>query len=72
MCKPLAETGRHTDGSNYLAADGHVKWLQAVNVSGGYYEGSAGYVSHDCQTPTASSTLIDNTGHTYLLTFDPF
>jgi len=29
-------TGRHSDGSNYLAADGHVKWLRGSAISGGY------------------------------------
>ena len=28
-------TGVHSDGSNYLAADGHVKWLRGIQVSGG-------------------------------------
>ena len=28
-------TGRHTDGSNFLAADGHVKWLRGPAVSPG-------------------------------------
>lgn len=27
--------GTHTDGSNYLAADGHVKWLRASQISPG-------------------------------------
>ena len=27
--------GIHTDGSNYLAADGHVKWLRAAKISPG-------------------------------------
>ncbi|HEY3330588.1 MAG TPA: DUF1559 domain-containing protein [Capsulimonadaceae bacterium] len=26
---------RHTDGSNFLACDGHVKWLKGTQVSGG-------------------------------------
>jgi prepilin-type N-terminal cleavage/methylation domain-containing protein/prepilin-type processing-associated H-X9-DG protein len=28
-------TGRHTDGSNFLATDGHVKWLRATSVAPG-------------------------------------
>ena len=28
-------TGTHTDGSNFLACDGHVKWLRGIAVSGG-------------------------------------
>ncbi len=30
------QTGRHTDGSNFLAADGHVKWLRGAAVSPGH------------------------------------
>jgi prepilin-type N-terminal cleavage/methylation domain-containing protein/prepilin-type processing-associated H-X9-DG protein len=30
-----APKGVHTDGSNYLAADGHVKWLRATAISPG-------------------------------------
>lgn len=32
---PSAPKGIHTDGSNYLAADGHVKWLRAGAISSG-------------------------------------
>ncbi len=28
-------TGRHSDGSNWLMDDGHVKWLRATAISGG-------------------------------------
>ena len=31
----LNDTGRHTDGSNYLMADGHAKWLRPTDVSAG-------------------------------------
>ena len=31
----FSATGRHLDGSNYLLADGHVKWYKASDVSGG-------------------------------------
>lgn len=31
--------GRHSDGSNYLLADGHVKWLRGSQVSSGWYFG---------------------------------
>jgi len=30
------QNGIHTDGSNFLAADGHVKWLRPVFVSSGF------------------------------------
>ena len=29
-------SGVHTDGSNWLACDGHVKWMRGIQVSGGY------------------------------------
>jgi prepilin-type N-terminal cleavage/methylation domain-containing protein/prepilin-type processing-associated H-X9-DG protein len=31
-----APLGRHTDGSNYLLADGHAKWMRGSAVSAGY------------------------------------
>ncbi|MBC7808083.1 MAG: DUF1559 domain-containing protein [Akkermansiaceae bacterium] len=31
----LKPTGRHTDGSNYLLADGHAKWFKGSQVSAG-------------------------------------
>ena len=34
-------TGRHTDGSNFLLGDGHVKWLRGSAVSNGYVNTSA-------------------------------
>ena len=33
--QPLAATGAHTDGSNFLLADGHVKWLRPSAISAG-------------------------------------
>ncbi len=33
---PAPTTGRHSDGSNFLLADGHVKWLRGTSVSSGY------------------------------------
>lgn len=34
---------RHSDGANYLAADGHVKWLRPIQVSGGAVQGTSGW-----------------------------
>ena len=36
-----AATGLHTDGSNYLCVDGHVKWLRGSAVSPGYNAANA-------------------------------
>ncbi len=36
-----AATGLHTDGSNYLCVDGHVKWLRGAAVSPGYNAANA-------------------------------
>jgi prepilin-type processing-associated H-X9-DG protein len=42
--------GVHTDGSNFLAVDGHVKWLRAVSVSG------------DLSAADANTAEVHNTG----------
>ncbi len=34
-------TGLHTDGSNFLFVDGHVKWLRGVAISPGFNAGNA-------------------------------
>jgi prepilin-type processing-associated H-X9-DG protein len=31
----VSKTGRHTDGSNFLFADGHVKWELPLGISTG-------------------------------------
>jgi prepilin-type processing-associated H-X9-DG protein len=43
-------TGRHTDGSNFLFADGHVKWLRGSAISPGYDAAS----QNDYQGKTAN------------------
>ena len=57
----------HTDGANYLAADGHVKWLRPIAVSAG--NSAAG---NDAQnqgyTPEAASV---NTLGNFTMTFSP-
>ncbi|BDI30854.1 hypothetical protein CCAX7_29050 [Capsulimonas corticalis] len=35
------KSGRHTDGSNFLLSDGHVKWLRPANVSAGSTQDTA-------------------------------
>ena len=47
-----APTGRHSDGSNFLLADGHVKWLRGNRVSTGIITpgGPAGCISTQTTT----------------------
>ena len=47
-------TGRHTDGSEFLMADSHVKYMHAGAVSGGANNPTNG----QCST---SSTIASNT-----------
>ena len=60
-----AATGLHTDGSNFLAADGHVKWLRGSAVSSGR-NGVSGYGENGAAAGTAAAT--DTLGP-FLLTF---
>lgn len=48
-----ALTGRHTDGSNFLLADGHVKWLRPTSVSTGGNDSSGS--GSDCNTFTSGT-----------------
>jgi len=70
-----AATGRHTNGSNYVAADGHAKWLQGSQVSAGYFnpnypkgfgngEGSAS-VTDMRQCTDGTATTCTNVALTY-------
>jgi prepilin-type N-terminal cleavage/methylation domain-containing protein/prepilin-type processing-associated H-X9-DG protein len=40
---PLFPTGRHSGAANYLLCDGHVKWLNASQVSAGQNPGNGGF-----------------------------
>jgi len=57
-------TGWHTDGADYLMADGHVKWLRGSQVSSGYTalsENASQQVPSDSQWPNAAGSG-DSTG----------
>ena len=61
-------TGRHTDGANYLLADGHVKWLRGSAVSGGWA------APLPTSSPNISSQPYNAAGtanSTYAVTFSP-
>jgi prepilin-type N-terminal cleavage/methylation domain-containing protein/prepilin-type processing-associated H-X9-DG protein len=66
-------TGIHTNGSDFLAADGHVKWLLSQKVSSGLtaasQTASATNVGINSSTQTAEGSGIPNNDVT--LTFSP-
>lgn len=61
---PVQPLGWHTDGSNFLAMDGHAKWLRGEQVSSGYVPYQADvyqdqlYVGH----AASPSKMTDATG----------
>ncbi|MEO7719008.1 MAG: DUF1559 domain-containing protein [Capsulimonas sp.] len=66
-------TGRHTDGSNFMMTDGHVKWLRGSQVSGG-----SNAIAADCQQgggapadcTTVVQTMAEGTeGNRFAVTF---
>ncbi len=66
----ITNPGRHSDGTNWLAADGHAKWLRAASVSNGFTQPStsqgANYVA------AGTDSMQDTSGRQYVLTFNPF
>ncbi len=71
----LNPIGRHTGGSNFIMADGHVKWLMPNSVSPGWVAGSstASQVTNGSSCGgwncTAAGTAASNP--TYAATFSP-
>ncbi len=70
-------TGRHTDGSNFLAADGHVKWLRGAAVSPGRAaatqsdaQGANGAGTNPVSPAGSNAAGTSNLGNT-TLTFSP-
>ncbi len=62
-------TGRHTDGSNFLATDGHVKWMRGVAVSPGT-NAAAATDAQAADTGNRNAAGTSNLG-TAALTFSP-
>lgn len=57
---PFTEEPRHLSGSNYLFADGHVKWLRAESVSPGLAApspSSAAYPTGGCYNAAGTAVL---------------
>jgi prepilin-type N-terminal cleavage/methylation domain-containing protein/prepilin-type processing-associated H-X9-DG protein len=71
--------GLHTNGANYLAADGHVKWLLGQKVSAGgngtagYTEGNTSGTAPGTPTYTAGTSGVaastTDSSNTFVLTF---
>ena len=54
-----AKIGRHSDGSNFLMADNHAKFLRPSAVSAGHEDPSQGYCGGGYGSPTAGSTAAN-------------
>jgi len=54
---PFTTPGRHNDGSNFLACDGHVKWLLGSKVSNG----------NNAATPTSPGSTAPNSAGTDIM-----
>ncbi len=66
----------HTGGSDYLAADGHVKWLRPIAVSAGFGEMNAGASACAAQPNNVQAACTSNltaaNGNVFQLTFSPY
>ena len=71
------KSGLHSDGSNYLATDGHVKWLRGIQVSGGDTAAAGDnpqVISNGSSDGIASGTdslKLDDNSTSVTLTFSP-
>jgi len=54
--------GIHTDGSNYLATDGHVKWLRATQISPGKDAANASDPENDAGEHAAGTSYMNVNG----------
>jgi len=63
-------TGVHSDGSNWLATDGHVKWLRGSAVSGGTISADTN-AAQNTTNASGASALKGPSGGPVTLTFSP-
>jgi len=71
-----APTGRHTDGSNFLLCDGHVKWLRGTAVSDGQaaYTPGPNTVEANGNGLTSGNDTVEGTAgpNKFVATFSPY
>lgn len=68
----LVSVGRHSEGSNFVFADGHVKWLSGGKVSAGYVAGQAADSPNYVPCPNGKYCTAAGTANaTYAATFSP-
>jgi prepilin-type N-terminal cleavage/methylation domain-containing protein/prepilin-type processing-associated H-X9-DG protein len=63
--QPFVSAGVHTDGSNYMFTDGHVKWMRASNVSEGYLWNASSYCGVQATSQYANGTDCTLTAATF-------
>jgi len=66
----------HTDGANYLACDGHVKWLKPGAVSGGETAAASNAIEIHNTTgnngkAAGTDSMTQQNGSKVTLTFSP-
>ncbi len=67
-----AITGRHSDGSNFLFGDGHVKWLRGASVSNGHnaaQETDDQMGGANCTSTVATNTAAGTGNNKFAATF---
>ncbi len=63
-------TGWHSDGSNFLAVDGHAKWLRGDNVSNGKTQQETTYQGQgQFYYAAGTGNMTNNAGKTFAMTF---
>ena len=67
------QTGRHSDGSNFLAEDGHVKWLHGAAVSPGVTAATSADAqgASNAGRSAAGTAGLSANGYNLTLTFSP-
>ena len=75
----LPDLPAHSDGSNFLACDGHAKWLKGSAVSNGSCDPTLGRPAPtdyqgqgNAVYAAGTSSMKDANGATFVLTFSPF